>query len=511
MMKYTTIKKWTLGILLTLITVSIVSCLGIKSQIKQHLGAKTELVNTSTIQTFSAPFAIKNVSVLATDSSKMLDSITVLIKDEKIINVGKDINIPDEYKVINGTEKYLIPGLVDTHAHLHNSKNDLLLFLANGVTHISEMFGQERHLKWRKEAEEGALSPKIYVATRKVGSQKGFIRKIKGRFFGSQSNFKTPNKARKAVRNYKDQGYDAIKLSTFLNAEIYDAITDEAKKIDIPTIGHLTSEVGLKGLYRSGQSQLAHIEEITKSTMVDFGGMNSDNTEEYLVYLNENADSIALKLKEINMVVSSTIRIIESIPKQNFDVENFLKTIALEYQNPGEIEGSRLARGWLPGNNSYENMDIKNDPELIKKHKLFWKTYVEAIHIMTKALVKHNVTIITGTDSNTAGVVAGFSLHDEFESLYNCGMTNSQILYAATVAPSKWMQSNAGKIEAGHRADLVLLEKNPLENIKNTKTINAVITNGKLLDRTALDQILQSIKDANNNSRKINIDEFINN
>jgi hypothetical protein len=254
---------------------------------------------------------------------------------------------------------------------------------------------------------------------------------------------------------------------------------------------------------------LAHIEEITKSTMVDFGGLGYDNTEEYLVYLKENANAIAIRLKEINMVVSSTVWIIESIPRQNFDIENFLTTIELEYQNPGILEGSKLAKGWLPGNNSYENMDLKNDPEQTEKAKLFWKTYVEAIHIMTEALANNGVTIITGTDTNGAGIVPGFSLHDEFESLHKSGMTNSQILYAATVAPAKWMKSNAGKVEVGYRADLVLLDKNPLENINNTRSINTVIANGKLLDRAFLNLMLQLVKDANNQSRNINIDEFI--
>ena len=508
-MKYTSIKKWLIGTLLTLIIISVVSYFAIRYQIKQHSGANTEVVNPSIFKTSSSPLAIKNASVLSTDCTQMVDSLTILIKGNKIINVGKNINITNEYKVIDGTGKFLIPGLVDTHAHLHDSKNDLLLFIANGVTHISEMFGQERHLKWRKEAEEGALSPQIFVATRKVGSQNGLMRKIKSRYFGSQANYTTPEKAQKAVRKYKEQGYDAIKLSTFLNSEIYKALTDEAKKQGIPTIGHLTSKVSLKGLYTSGQSQLAHIEEITKNTMHDFGGLHSGNTKEYLTYLKKNANEIAMKLKEIDIVVSSTVWIIESIPKQNFDIENFLKTVKLEYQNPGEIEGSKFAKGWLPGNNSYENMNIKNNLELTKKHELFWKTYVDAIHIMANALINNGVTIVTGTDSNTAGVVAGFSLHDEFESLHKCGMTNSKILYATTVAPAKWMQSNAGKIETGYRADLVLLDKNPLEDIKNTKTINAVIVNGKFLDRIILDKILQSIKAANSKSRKKSIKKFI--
>ncbi|GAA0732637.1 amidohydrolase family protein [Aquimarina litoralis] len=508
-MKKTSIKKIVICTFLIFIMLSIVSCFGVKSQIKHHIGEKTELVNPTIFKTYSGPIAIKGASVLSTDCTKMLDSLTILIKDNKITEIGKDLNITDEYKIIDATGQYLIPGLTDTHAHLQGSKNDLLLYLANGVTHISEMFGREDHLKWRKEAENGALSPKIYVASRKVGSQKGIMRKIRS-WFGSQHNYTTTRSARNAVSKYKKQGYDAIKISSFLDADIYKVLIDEAKKQKTPTIGHLPYDVGLKKLYNSGQSQLAHIEEITKSTMLDFGGLSSRNANEYLAYLKKNADDIAIKLKQNNIVVSSTVWIIESIPKQNFDIENFLKNIKLEYQNPGQIEGSKFAKGWLPGNNSYENMDIKNDPELTKKHQLYWKAYVEAIYIMGQALVRNDVSIIAGTDSNTAGVVAGFSLHDELESLKKIGMTNSQILHAATVTPAQWMQSNGGKINVGYRADLVLLEKNPLEEIKNTRTINAVIANGKLIDRTELNKMLLSIKNANNRSRKVSIDKFIN-
>lgn len=392
---------------------------------------------------------------------------------------------------------------------MHRSKNDLLLYLANGITHIANNSSERDNLllTWREEAEKGALSPKIYIAAGGMSSKKGVIQKIKT-LFGDSRKCNTPAQARRAVKKFKSQGYDAIK-SYNPNREVYLALTDEAKKHNIPVIGHLPPEASLVDLYSSGQSQLAHVEELTKATIREFGGMWSDNAEEYLTYLKDNADQIAAKLKENNIVVSSTLWIIESIPKQNFDLDNFLKTIKLEYQNPGQIEGSKLAKGWLPGNNGYENMDIKNDPEQIKNHKLFWKTYVEAIHIMTKALVKQGVTITAGTDSNGPGVVAGFSLHDEFESLSRCGLTESQVLYAATVAPSEWMQSNAGKIEIGRRADLVLLNKNPLDAIKNTRAINAVITNGKYLNRMTLDKILVSIKLANNNSRKINIDKFL--
>ena len=512
-MKKTAIKKWTLGTLLTIISLSIASCLGIKSQIRHHNGGDTERVDPTQFKIATSPLAITNVSVLATDCTKMIDSITVLIKNGKILNVDNNsTRIPKEFKIIDGSGKYLIPGLIDTHVHLRQSKNDLLLYLANGVTQIGEMFGNENHLQWRKEAEEGSLSPKIYVATRKLGSKKGIMPKIRS-WFGSMLNYTSEKTARKAVREFKAKGYDAIKLSSFLSPKIYDAIVDEAKQQQIPTIGHLSIDVGLEKLYTSGQSQLAHVEEITKATMRDFGGRpyifkNNDNVEAYLSYLRKNADAIAIKIKENNIVVSTTITAHESAAKQDLDLLNFIKTIKLEYMNPGIVEGSKFSSGWLPGNNYYENPN-NSGPEGIKRAKIYWKTYLEAEYIMTRALVRNDVMITAGTDSNATGTIAGFSLHDELQSLNKIGLSNSQVLYAATVAPSEWMHSNAGKIEVGFRADLVLLLKNPLENISNTRTINAVISNGKLINRLELDKVLLSIKQANTKSRQISIKEFI--
>ena len=128
---------------------------------------------------------------------------------------------------------------------------------------------------------------------------------------------------------------------------------------------------------------------------------------------------------------------------------------------------------------------------------------------MTRALVRNGVILTTGTDSIGWGAIPGFSLHDELESLSNLGLSNTQILHAATLASADWMKSNSGKIEVGRSADLVILNKNPLEDISNTRTINAVISNGKYLGRKQLDTILKNIKNVNNESRKVSIDEYL--
>jgi imidazolonepropionase-like amidohydrolase len=511
-MKFTSsIKKWILGTVLLLLIAGVVSCIGVKSQIEHHSGSNTELVDSSIFNVSQSPLAITNVSALSQDCNKMRDSLTVLIKGGEIISVGKDANLTDEYTIIDGKGKYLIPGLIDTHTHLHRSKNDLLLYLANGITSIANMnsLPDKTYLKWREEARQGALSPKIYVAAGGMSTKKGFMATIRT-FFGSR-RYNTPAQARKAVKQFKEDGYDAIK-SYAPSKEVYYAIMDEAKKQNIPVTGHLPFDVGLEGVYSSGQSGLAHVEEIIKNTFMDFGGYSHifyNNVDSYIIYLKENADKIALNLKKNNITVCSTSNYYEAILEQDLDLVTFLKKIELEYANPGIVEGSRYASGWFPGTNQFEN-PYNTDEESVKKAKIYWGTYAQAVFIMTKALVDNGVNLITGSDSNGSGTVPGFSFLDQLESLHRIGLSNSEILKVATKNNGQWMNKNTGVIDIGLSADLVLLDKNPLNDIGNTRTIHAVITNGKLIDRTTLDKMLQSVKEANNRSRKVNIDEYLN-
>lgn len=509
--KTSSIKKWILGIILLLIIISIVAYISVKSQINHHNGSKTEIVDSSIFNATQSPVAITNVSVLSSDGSQMRDSLIVLIKGGTIVGVDKKMQVTEEYTIIDGTGKFLIPGLIEAHAHLHRSKNDLLLYLANGITSIANMNSQSDnlYLKWKEEAQQGALSPKIYVAAGGMSTRKDFRGKI-NTLFGSRY-YNTPEAARKAIRKFKAQGYDAIK-SYAPNREVYYAIMDEAKKQNIPVTGHLPFDVGLDGLYTSGQSGVAHVEEITKNTFEDFGGISSifyDNVEAYFKYLHEQADTIAIHLKKNNITVCSTSNYYKLILEQDLDLNTFLKKIELEYANPGIVEGSRYANGWFPGSNQFEN-PANTDEEGIQKAKIFWGAYAKAVYVVTKALVDNGVHVVTGSDSNGSGTVPGFSFLDQLESLDRIGLTNSQILQVATKNASKWMQHNTGAIEVGLRADLVLLNKNPLDDIRNTRSINAVITDGKLLDRSTLDKMLLAVKEANNRSRKVSIDEYLN-
>lgn len=477
------------------------------NELNKVLGKSVEVINISSIVKPSKAVQIKNVSILSEDCSSFIKNQDVIIKDGVIIQIGKNILLDTTVAVIDGTNKFLIPGLVDSHVHLKESKNDLFLYLANGVTYIREMAGSPVILEWKKSIQKKGIGPRMFIASPPIFSESG----LTGYYYGwtrHSINYAAKNDAEKAIKKISRQGYDAVKMYGFVNPEMFKTTIEIAKEYNLPVIGHIPL-VSLETFYPSGQKEVAHIEELTVKTMDDFGKSISKNKKEYLQFLKVRSDQIAKKLKENNISVTSTVWLCESFIKQRFDLKVKLKEIELKYANPKIIEGTPLYKlGWLPGKNGYE-YDGEDKPEARKLSLTFWNTYVEAIHIMTKSLVDNQVTIMAGTDANVATVVPGFSLHNELESLSKSGMTNSQALYAATAAPGNWMKKRTGKIKIGYNSDLVLLAKNPLEDIKNTKTIEYVFFDKYWIDKIQIRAILKAIEDANNESRNIKIDEYL--
>lgn len=506
------IKKSFIALLILSVIAGAIVSYGMLSEINKTLGGHVDVVDTSQFTYKYGKLAIKDITLLSEDGNAMLPNQNLLIQNNSIVALGDSITIPDGYEVVEGSGKFLIPGLIDSHVHIKKSKNDLLLYLANGITYIGEMTGMKEHFTYAQDIKDGTfLGPRMYIASPKISSQKGLKATFRSWFERRHQNFTTEIAIRKAVRNYKAKGYKAIKLSSDLyEKKLYLSLIDEAKKENIPVIGHLPVYIYMEDLYTSGQSQLSHIGSITQSEMNEFGGVGYTNADKFLAYFKAKADSIAIKLKQNDITLSSTLWIHEHIDNQDFELEAFLKTIEIEYQNPGWLEGTKFSGGWLPGTgNSYNNPN-NNDPESKRQSAIFWDTRTEALHEMTRALIRHGVTITAGTDAHGAnGVVPGFSLHDELESLANVGMPNNKVLRSTTQATAEWMQINTGKIAVGRDADLVILDKNPLNNIKNTKAINAVITNGKYLNRNTLNQMLQAVKEANNTSREVSIDEYL--
>jgi hypothetical protein len=477
------------------------------NELNKVLGKSTKIIAISSMVKSAEVTQIKNVNVLSEDCSHFIANQDVIIKNGKISDLGENKFIEQNAVIIDGTNKYLIPGLIDSHVHLKESKNDLFLYLANGVTSVREMAGRPVSLEWKKEIQENGIGPRVFITSPPIYSESG-LSGYYYRWTRQSINYSTKNEAEKEIKKLKEQGFDAIKMYGFVNPEMFKTTIEIAKKYNIPVIGHIPL-VNLDAFYTSGQKEVAHVEELTVKAIDEFGKSISKNPEEFLSYFKTRSVQIAKKLKENTISVTSTIWLCESFLDQRFDLKLKLKEIELKYANPKIIEGTPLYKlGWLPTKNGYEYDGVDN-PDPKKLSLVYWKTYAEAIHIMTKALVDHKVTIMAGTDANVATVVPGFSLHDELQSLSKSGMTNSQALYSATVEPSNWMKRNTGKIKIGYNSDLVLLSKNPLENIKNTKTIEYVFFNKKMIDKIQIATIIKAIAEANNENRTIKIDEYI--
>lgn len=508
-MKWYVIKKWLIRLLLLSIVMTFMVFLWVDYHIDDMWGEHTEVVDHQQFEKAQQKIVISNVSVLSADGEEMLANHHVLIDQGTIVSVSaQPLNIKDAVK-INAIGQFLIPGLTDAHVHMWQSPNDLLLYVANGVTHVREMNGSVQHLAWKKAINNGRIGPKIYVASSRVNSNgmvKGWFEAWTAKIASVNENTDMDSFA----GSLQKQGYDAIKVYTFINNHDYWRLLEAANKIGLSIVGHSPIGLTLDQLWQSGQKSLAHIEELVKALNREFGGYDTPNAEEFLRFVRKRSNAIAKHMAANDMAVVSTLWLMESFAKQKAELNNILTSVQLHYVNPGISEGSVLAdrvMGWLPGHNIYRLAHEHNHQQLLE-NTLYWQTYAQANRILLKVLIDHGIKVMAGTDANVPVAVPGFSLHQELQSMVDVGLTNAQVLRTATSIPAEFMNIKSGKILPDYRADLLLLNANPLQNIANTEKIESVIINGRYYDRTELDKMLSAVKIANDHSRTVNISMY---
>ncbi len=419
-----------------------------------------------------AQIAITNVSVIPMDHNEVLKNQTVLVEGDKITAVGpaKSAKIPPGAQIINGHGKFLIPGLVDSHVHLL-SPDQLPLYVANGVTTVFNLEGRRAHLSWRKQVADGKLvGPTIFTA--------GPI------FFGSR----TVETGVKTVDQQAEAGYDAFKVFNQVSAEVYPAVAAEAKQKKLLLIGHIPRGVGAEAAVEAGQS-VAHADEFlyTYFNPKRTEDVQQDNVQ-HVVVDEIRIPELARRVRLANVIVETTLVTDRDGIEEATNLDHFLATKPeLKYLAPWVLDTISPAR------NRFKAAYKPADYPALRQTYPFEQKIVRALHEI-------GVPLLAGTDATDSGPVAGFGLHDELEELTKCGLSEYEALKAATVNPASYLRNapsytqDFGTIQAGKRADLVLLGANPLQKISNTRRIEAVMMRGQWFDKQKTDAMLNQLR-----------------
>lgn len=436
-----------------------------------------------------ADLMIKNINVIDVKTGKIKHSVDVVIRKDKIYRIvkSKKSNKDEALQIIDGTGKFLIPGLWDMHTHAGALyKHFFPLFIANGVTGIREMWGNPAEIKKiRDEINRGIIDGPMIITS-------GTIIDGNPPTAGSMNIAETPEQGREIVRKQKKDGAEFIKVYFNLKKDVYLAIADEAKKLNLPLVGHLPNRVPLDEAIKAGHKSFEHFYNILEFYS-DQKGLNQieENREgrfagdNFYVRLDygyktfdpaKSKDAIKL-LKNKNVWICPTYTVHKGFMRD---------------YDPSYTDDKRMA--FMPEKTVTWWMTNKKKPltELQIQHWNSDKLWYARVLAESKKYKENGVKFLAGTDVANYFVYPGFSIHEELEIFVNeAGFSPLEALQTATINPAEFLNidNQLGTVEKGKLANLVILNKNPMENISNTKTIAGIVLTGKYKSKSDLTNI----------------------
>jgi imidazolonepropionase-like amidohydrolase len=437
------------------------------------------------------PIAITHVTLINPATSSVQPDATVIIEGDHIASVliGAMIKMPGNTILIDGHGKFLIPGLWDMHVHsafgdwFPGGRDIILpLFIANGVTGVRDMGGDLPVLfEWRKEiAAQKIVGPRMVVSGPMLDAllPSGKLR------FPSSIAVTTPASAVAAVDQLKSQGADFIKVQSVISHDAYLAAAAEAHKQNLPFVGHIPDKVRITEAIAAGQKSIEHL-------MGSFEGCSSEeqkfidgqgNTKLLLTTTDQKkCDAMIAALVKARVWQCPTLawgRGGEFLDQRDLKHDPLDKYVPASWR---DVTWKRFYDEMMP--------DLLKDPLPLRQE--FFARTLQMIGDQHRA----GVRFLAGTDTAPGiYILPGFSLHDELADFVEAGFTPMEALQTATSNPAKFFatESTAGEIAKGKIADAVLLDADPIADIHNTTKISAVISNGHLYDRPALDALLSN-------------------
>src|SRR5262244_3516192 len=463
--------------------------------------AQTRPVNAR--QADNVPLVLTHVAVIdATGSPAQLD-MTVIISGGYITGLGPavKVKVPADARVIDASKKFLIPGLWDMHIHLddgelypshpsHADKEAVFpLLIANGITGVRDMGGGLEQIKqWRTRIELGELlGPRMFTPGPLVDG--------KYAVWLGEMRVESEAEARDAVRSLVRRGADFIKVYDSISPVAYFALADEAKRLGMVFAGHVPEQLSAAQVSDAGQKSLEH--------MLNFPLDCSTREEEFRRDIAAKYDDPKAKLPQA--LFPGNAEVLSSYSRQK------CMTLFTRFARNGTWLCPTLHNSWRHAHNAdpalIDDERARFYPEVFREYwktktsderrrspefVTHWQGYYELVREMIPDAQRAGVGLLAGSDSGANEYsVPGFSLHDELAELVSAGLTPMQALQSATLNAARYLgiTDAFGSVELGKTADLVLLEGNPLEDIRNTQRISAVVVNGRIFSKPELQKI----------------------
>jgi imidazolonepropionase-like amidohydrolase len=436
----------------------------------------------------SSYLAITHITVVDVVNGSLIPDQTVLIHGNKIKSIGENgsTNIPRASKIIDGSGKYLIPGLWDAHVHLsYVGSCALPVLVAHGVTSVRDLGSLPQDIQtWQALIGDGKLfGPRIKSAGYNIenGRWLDAVANIlqtsetlkKYNFFELAPRLRIDNiqDVKRVVDSLKGAGSNVVKFRN-LERQHFLALADECKKAQLPLVGHAPQGTSLAEASRAGIASIEHGETISNSL---------DNLDS-----SERAGQFKILSRNRTMVTPTLISDYSSKLSTDEQMMNAITDTNGVKDPRNKYVSDKLRRVWQL---TYDSKFLNGTQD--------WKSFFLKSASHLREAYRNKVPMLAGTDLGVILVYPGSSIHEELILMVEkIGMTSADALRAATIHPAMFfkMQDSLGTIAPGKLADLVLLDANPLLNIRHTQGINGVIINGRYFDKPALKDMLSSAK-----------------
>jgi hypothetical protein len=414
--------------------------------------------------------AILDVTVINVINGESTANMTVVVQGDQITEIDSNISIPENATQVDGSGKYLIPGLWDMHTH-HEAlgMESMDLYLATGVVGTRDMGSELQFiLSLRDSINNGELlGPEIIAA--------GPILDDAPPEFPSRQRVSSAEEARQTVRDLQQSGIEFIKVHNLTPREVFFAIADETANLGMSFSGHVPLTVSIEEATSSGMTSIEHL----------------SNFRVYLECAGAEAYTLPACQESFESLAASGIW---QTP-----------TIAL-YQEFPELMNGILND--IPMSQTLSHYEFASDAllerfetELSLGASAQIVNFIRANNVTSLAAIndlrESGNQFLAGCDA----LVPGFCLHDELQWMTVAGLSPLEALQTATINPAIFFgrENTQGTVEIGKRADLVLLDENPLTDINNIRKVNAVLVRGHLISKPFIEQILESNKRPSSN------------